>query len=120
VNQAIGASLCSETCNAATNEGCPVAGTRCQIAIDDTPDKRLYTNCNAAGNGVAGSPCAGDGDCGTGLGCLTTGASMPGASGQCHYWCDTATNKCPVGTCMAILLNDKPIVVGGITYGGCF
>ena len=110
-----GFSLCTHTCNAVTQTGCPT-GSECDLFQERMGAMRPFTDCTAPiGTGGNGATCTGDGDCRAGFLCI---APMAGSPTTCHRWCAyPSSTVCPAGqTCYQFT---TPIVVNTIDYGVC-
>jgi hypothetical protein len=113
-----GVTLCTENCNPAKNIGCPVAGTQCQLLIENGGQMRFLTHCGNAGAGTQGSGCTSSDDCAPTFGCFNTDPADPNAN-ACFKWCMVAgVQNCPAGTACNGL--QTPIMVGNDEYGVCF
>lgn len=110
-----GFSLCTHTCNAITQTGCPT-GSECEIFQESTGAMRAFTDCTApVGTGGNGASCVDDTGCRAGYLCIDpTGGTSP----TCHKWCGyPSSTGCPGGqTCYEFT---TPIVINSIDYGVC-
>ncbi|MFO0755949.1 MAG: hypothetical protein U0359_05635 [Byssovorax sp.] len=113
-----GVILCTENCNPATNTGCPVPGTACQLLKESGGFMRFLTRCGNAGAGTQASACMSSDDCAPKFGCFNTDPADPNAN-ACFKWCMVnGVQNCPAGTsCNAL---QTPILVGNDEYGVCF
>jgi hypothetical protein len=104
-----GVTLCTENCDPATNIGCPVAGTGCQMAQESMGQMRLLTRCTEAGSGTQGASCTDNGDCATTYGCFNAGTT------QCLKYCKVGGAACPGG-----LICSSLGTIGSTEYGVCY
>jgi hypothetical protein len=108
--------LCSGRCDLPTSEGCPIAGTGCQLGLEQTGQMRWLTYCASAGHGASYDACSSNGDCLPGFGCLSSGSSD-----VCLQYCDPRDKTACGGVgCGGIMDNDGvAVVVNGVKLGVC-
>lgn len=111
----VGVTMCSENCDLATNQGCGVAGTSCQLGL--TMDDAPFTVCRPSGTLVYQEICTETSECSPDFVCLPT--TVPDE--RCFQWCKIGGSACPTGQiCTAQEISaGVPLVIGTTTYGIC-
>jgi hypothetical protein len=108
-----GVTLCSLSCNLATNTGCP-SGSACRLYSESAGAGRSLTHCaGPAGTGTEGALCTTDAECIAGYTCADTGYGN-----ECTQWCNYTTGTgCALGyTCAPFSV---AVVIGSTEYGVC-
>ncbi len=108
----VGAAVCTENCDLASNSGCSVSGTACRFGREPDGLMRLFTLCGTAGTTPLGSACTSNDECAAGNLCF----------GTCEKLCQIGGAACPVGkTCQTFTIGMDAIEpkIGTKTYGVC-
>lgn len=107
--------LCTESCDPATNMGCPAQATSCQLGKEQDGQLRFFTLCLASGAGTQGASCMANADCAPTFGCFNDGVSD-----MCLKYCKINAPNCPAGAqCIEITIGMEPVFIGNEQYGAC-
>jgi hypothetical protein len=106
--------LCGTNCDITTNAGCNVAGTGCQIAIEQGGAMRTFTFCTTAGTGGKGAACTTSANCQAKFDCINNGTST-----ICLQYCYVNAPTC--ATCVPLTNSTTmmPIYIGANQVGVC-
>lgn len=112
-----GAKLCTNKCDLLSNTGCKELNSflKCDIGRETGGSMRWFTRCINTGSVPAQGDCS-SASCEAGTSCVNIqGEPFP----KCLPWCEVGGVACAVGQCVELTVNNEPILIDGMQFGGC-